>query len=191
MKRLVIFASGRGSNARAIIEYFKSNGKAQVVSVVTNKPDAPVLEIAKAYNIPSIIVDKQTIDDPSFAAQIDAFHPSLIVLAGFLWKVPNSLTDKYPDKIVNIHPALLPKFGGKGMYGARVHQAVLDAGESCSGITIHYVNEHYDEGAVIVQAQCPVSEGDDASILAGKVGKLEHFFYPRTIEYLLENNKQG
>lgn len=119
--------------------------------------------------------------------QLQAYNPSLIVLAGFLWKIPHTLVNSFPEQIINIHPALLPKYGGKGMYGHNVHEAVINAGEKESGITIHYVDEVYDNGCKILQAHCPVASGDTADILAARIHKLEHFFYPRTIEYLLEN----
>jgi len=186
MQSLIIFASGRGSNAAAIIEYFKSNGKARIDLIVSNKADAGVIEIAEREHIPFLIVDKKTIGEVLLVEQIMDYKPSLIVLAGFLWKIPDSLVQAFPGKIINIHPALLPSYGGKGMYGHNVHNAVLNAKDAESGITIHYVNEVYDSGNIILQARCLVAEGDTADTLAQRIHKLEHFYFPRTIEYLLE-----
>ncbi len=185
MHSLIIFASGKGSNAAAIIDYFKKTGQAQVSLVVSNKADSGVLDIAKNEGIPFLIVDKQTIKETLILDQMASYKPSLIVLAGFLWKVPDSIINAYPYKIINIHPALLPKYGGKGMYGYHVHNAVLNATEKESGITIHYVNEVYDDGGIIVQARCGIENSDNPDSLANKVHMLEHYFYPRTIEYLL------
>jgi phosphoribosylglycinamide formyltransferase-1 len=154
MHSLIIFASGKGSNAAAIIDYFKKTGQARVSLIVTNKQDAGVLEIANREHIPFLIIDRKTFAETLLLEQLQEHHPSLLVLAGFLWKVPASLVQAFPGKIINIHPALLPAYGGKGMYGQHVHEAVLAAGELQSGITIHMVNEAYDEGATIVQACC-------------------------------------
>lgn len=187
MHSLVIFASGSGTNSNAIIEYFKTNGKARVSLIVCNKATAGVLDIAKREEIPFLIVDKTTFNQTLMIEQIKDHQPSLIVLAGFLWKIPDALIHEYPGKIINIHPALLPSYGGKGMYGHHVHNAVIDARDKESGITIHYVNEHYDEGNVIVQARCTVNAGDSADSLAKRIHKLEHFYYPRAIEFLLNS----
>lgn len=186
MHSLIIFASGRGSNAAAIIEYFKANGKAKVALIVSNRADAGVLDIAQREHIPYVIVNKQTISETLFMEQLLEYKPSLLVLAGFLWKIPNSLTDAFAGKIINIHPALLPKHGGKGMYGSHVHEAVLAGKETESGITVHYVNEVYDSGNIILQARCPVMKNDTADMLAGRIHQLEHFYYPRAIEFMLE-----
>ena len=186
MHSIIIFASGRGSNAAAIIDYFKSNGKAKVALIVTNKADAGVVAISESEHIPFVIVDKNTIAEVLLVEQIKEYKPSLLVLAGFLWKIPESLLHAFPGRIINIHPALLPSYGGKGMYGHHVHNAVIDAKDTESGITIHYVNEVYDEGNIIVQARCHVEQNDTADALAARIHKLEHFYYPRTIEYLLE-----
>lgn len=187
MHSLIIFASGKGSNAAAIIDYFKKTGGARVSLIVSNKPDAGVLDIAKREEIPFLIVDRHTINETLILEQLVSYEPSLIILAGFLWKVPDQIIKAYPNQIINIHPALLPNYGGKGMYGHHVHNAVLSAGDKESGISIHYVNEVYDSGNVIVQARCAVHETDTADMLAEKVHKLEHYFFPRTIEYLLQN----
>lgn len=187
MHSLIIFASGKGSNAAAIIDYFKKTGEARVSLIVSNKADAGVLDIAKKEEIPFLIVDRQTINETLILEQLASYEPTLIILAGFLWKVPDQIIKAFPNQIINIHPALLPNYGGKGMYGHHVHNAVLSAKDKESGISIHYVNEVYDSGNIIVQARCPVDETDTADMLAEKVHKLEHYFFPRTIEYLLQN----
>lgn len=187
MYSLVIFASGRGSNAQAIIDYFKKTGQAKVTLIVSNKADAGVLNIANTEGIPSMVINRQDISSQTFISTLQQYNPHYIILAGFLWKIPQQMVEAFPEKIVNIHPALLPKYGGKGMYGNNVHEAVIAAAEHESGITIHYVDEVYDNGCKILQAHCLVTPSDDATSLADKIHKLEHFFYPRTIEYLLEN----
>jgi len=191
MHSIVIFASGAGSNARAIIDYFHNSGKARVSLIVCNVPTAGVIEIACKEEIPYLLVDRKTFRETLMVEQIADHKPSLIVLAGFLWKIPDALVHAYPGRIINIHPALLPLYGGKGMFGHHVHQAVLAAGDRESGITIHYVNEHYDEGNIILQARCPVGPGYDASQLAGSIHKLEHYYYPRVIEFLLDELSRG
>lgn len=185
MHSIVIFASGTGTNANAIIEHFKENHKAKVALIVSNKADAGVLDIARREEIPFLIVSKHTIHETLLIEQINQYEPSLLVLAGFLWKIPDSLLHAFPGKIINIHPALLPGYGGKGMYGHHVHNAVVAAGEQESGITIHHVNDVYDDGAIIVQARCPVHPTDSPQQLAARIHKLEHFYYPRAIEFLL------
>ncbi len=187
MHSLIIFASGAGTNANAIIEYFKQNGKAKVSLIVSNKADAGVLDIARREEIPFLIIDKKTLHETLLLEQLSDYKPSLIVLAGFLWKIPEALIHTFPGQIINIHPALLPGYGGKGMYGHRVHEAVIAANEKESGITIHYVNEVYDAGDVILQARCSVAGTDKPGDLAARIHKLEHFYYPRTIEFLLDN----
>jgi len=187
MDNLIIFASGAGTNAAAIINWFKANGKARVSLIVCNKPQAGVLKIAEKENIPTLLIDKQSIQSAEFVATLQSHNPTLIILAGFLWKIPAAMTTAFPDKIINIHPALLPKYGGKGMYGHHVHEAVIAAGEQESGITIHYVNEAYDEGNTIVQAHCPVVAGDTPDSLAARIHQLEHYYFPRVIEFLLQH----
>lgn len=184
---LILFASGRGSNAQAIIDYFKGNGKAKVSLIVSNKADAGVLDIARKEHIPFLVVDRETFRETLLIEQLQEYKPSLIVLAGFLWKIPDAMVQAFPDKIVNIHPALLPNYGGKGMYGHNVHNAVIAAKDAESGITIHYVNEVYDSGNVIVQARCKVEANDSADTLAARIHHLEHYYFPRTIEFLLDN----
>lgn len=185
MHNLILFASGAGTNAAAIIDWCKATGNARVALVVCNKPGAGVLDIAARNGVPTLLVDKGSFRSADFVETLKGYKPSLLVLAGFLWKVPGAVVQAFPGKIINIHPALLPAYGGKGMYGHHVHEAVIAAGEKSSGITIHYVNEHYDEGDIIVQAHCPVLAGDTPETLAKRIHKLEHYFFPLTIGYLL------
>ncbi len=185
MHELILFASGTGSNAKAIIEHFKNKPVARVSLIVCNKEGAGVIGIAAAENIPVLMIDKSFIKEGKLLPELMRYRPSLIVLAGFLWKVPENVVAHFQDKIINIHPALLPAYGGKNMYGSRVHEAVIAAGEKESGVTIHYVNEVYDEGRIIVQARCAVAATDDAASLAQNIHRLEHYFFPRTIEFLL------
>ena len=186
MHSLIIFASGTGTNANAIIRHFKKNGKAKVSLIVSNNANAGVLDIARKEEIPFLIVSKQTFHGTLLIEQLKDYNPSLIALAGFLWKIPDTVINEFPGRIINIHPALLPGYGGKGMYGHKVHHAVLAAKDKESGITIHYVNEVYDEGNIIVQARCSVKKNDGPDELASRIHKLEHFYYPRVIEFLLE-----
>ncbi|WP_344822937.1 phosphoribosylglycinamide formyltransferase [Rurimicrobium arvi] len=188
---IVIFASGRGSNAAAIIRYFKTNGKAHVALIVCNKATAGVLDIAAQNNIPYLLIDRESFETPAFLAALSSYQPAWIVLAGFLWKVPASVLAAFPGKVINIHPALLPKYGGKGMYGTYVHQAVINAAEKHSGITIHLANEHYDEGDVLLQASCFLSPGETSASLAAKIAGLEHYYLPRTLEYLIQSNNEN
>lgn len=184
--RLVIFASGAGSNAQQIIHYFKSGDTARVVLVVCNKPGAGVIGIAEQEGIPVLHIEKERFfRGDGYVPELQVAGADLVVLAGFLWKIPHSLIDAYVRRIVNIHPALLPKYGGKGMYGGYVHQAVIQAGEVESGITIHYVDEHYDHGDIIFQTACPVLDGDTPEKLAQRIHTLEHAHYPRVIEEII------
>lgn len=185
--KIALFASGAGSNAQKIITYFATAATAQVALVVCNKPEAGVLNIARQHGIPTLLIEKERFfRGDGYASALKEQRIGLIVLAGFLWKVPQSLLHAFPKKIINIHPALLPKYGGKGMYGAHVHEAVLAAGERETGITIHYVDELYDHGDVIFQARCAVAAGDDAASIAKKVQQLEHYHYPRVIAEVIE-----
>ena len=183
---IAIFASGAGSNARKIIEYFEKRGLAIKVSlIVCNVPGAGVIDIAKEKGIPTLMINKAEFAATGYVESLQNAEIQFIVLAGFLWKVPEVMVRAYPKAIINIHPALLPKYGGKGMYGARVHEAVIAAGEKQSGITIHWVNEHYDEGAIIYQATCEVTPSDTPDTLANKIHALEHAHFAPTIEKLL------
>jgi len=184
-KKIVILASGGGSNAKAIFEHFEHHSDIEVCAVMSNRVDAGVHRVANQHNTPSFTFNKESRLAGKMIQKIDAFSPDLIVLAGYLLKIPAKLISRYDNKIVNIHPALLPKFGGKGMYGAHVHRAVIDAREKQSGITIHFVNENYDEGQIIKQVSCNVAPDDDAEILQKKVLLLEHKNYPLVIEELL------
>ncbi len=186
MHSIIIFASGKGSNAGAIIDYFKKHPIAKVSLIVSNKADAGVLDIAQREHIPFLIINKQSFHETLLLDQISEYQPSLIILAGFLWKIPEQLINNYRRKIINIHPALLPDHGGKGMYGHHVHNAVLAAGKKESGITIHYVDEVYDSGDIIVQARCTVLPDDTGATLANRIHELEHYFFPRTIKFLLK-----
>ncbi len=186
MKHLAIFASGNGSNAEAIIEYFKQHPTVKVSLVVTNNPDAGVIKIAHTHKIISAIVSRQALNQPEVLGKLlTALDIDMIVLAGFLQLIPAYLIQRYPKGIINIHPALLPRHGGKGMYGIKVHEAVLAAHDTETGITIHYVNENYDEGEVILQKTTPVGPADTAPDIARKVQLLEHEWLPKTIERLL------
>ena len=188
MRHLAIFASGTGSNARQIIEFFKNSAEVQVTLVVSNKRDAGVLDIARQQGIPTHVTDRKTFDETEDLLGILREHQvNFIALAGFLWLIPGYLIRAFPRKIVNIHPALLPKYGGKGLYGLHVHTAVQAAGESETGITIHYVDEHYDEGDIIFQARCPVSPTDTPVDIAHQVLTLEHAHYPRVIQEIMHD----
>jgi len=186
-KRIAIFASGSGSNAQKIMEHFKYSDSAEVALVLSNNPEAFVLQRADNFEIPTHVFDKhdfyQTDEVVNLLKRLEI---DLVVLAGFLWLVPENLLKAFPNKIINIHPALLPKFGGKGMYGDRVHKAILDAGEEEHGITIHFVNEHFDEGEVIYQAKFRVEPGDTLEIIKFNGQQLEHLHYPKVIENLLK-----
>ena len=186
MRHIVIFASGSGSNAQQIAEYFSNSEAARVVMVYSNRADAYVLQRAYKMNIPTVVFDNADFyENDIILDQLKNLNPDLIILAGFLWKVPKKIVNAFPKKIVNIHPALLPKYGGKGMYGDYVHRSVIENGEKESGITIHYVNDNYDEGAIILQATCRVDDSDTPETLADKIHQLEHKYYPKAIEQVL------
>ena len=185
--QIAIFASGAGSNAKKIIEYLreKDNSPVRVGLIVCNKPDAEVLKMAEQEQIPSIVVDKEKFfRGNGYVDELRSANIDFIVLAGFLWKIPDVLIRAYPGKMINIHPALLPKYGGKGMYGRFVHEAVIANNDKESGISIHYVNEVYDNGQVILQATCTVSESDTPDTLAKKVQALEHRHFPAAVAFL-------
>jgi formyltetrahydrofolate-dependent phosphoribosylglycinamide formyltransferase len=182
---VAIFASGAGSNARKIIEYFENQYVVKISLIVCNVPTAGVLEIAKEKGIPTLLINKTEFASSGYVESLRNSDIDFIVLAGFLWKVPEILVKAYPKALINIHPALLPNYGGKGMYGSRVHEAVIAAGESRSGITIHWVDENYDEGDIIFQAECTIAAGDTPEILAEKIHALEHQHFAPMIEKLL------
>ena len=186
-KRIAILASGTGSNTQRIIEYFKESSRANVVLVGCNNPDALVLKKTSNLGVASFVFNKSELTSLSIVLdKLLAEKVDLVVLAGFLLMVPKSLVQAFPNRIINIHPALLPKFGGKGMFGKHVHQAVIDAQEVESGITIHYVNERYDDGVIIFQAKCDVGENDDAKMLGEKIHALEHEHYPKIIDKIIQ-----
>lgn len=186
-KQLVIFASGTGSNTINIINYFKNNPKVEVSLVLSNNANAPVLESASKLGVTSLSFDRDDFknEEGSVYKALKNTQPDLIVLAGFLWKLPEFLIERFPNLIINIHPSLLPKYGGQGMYGSRVHQAVLENKEKKSGITIHWVNKYYDLGKVIYQTSIKVSEEDTLESLQQKIHKLEHEKFPVIIEQIL------
>ena len=183
---ILIFASGSGTNAEQIIRHFSPINDVKVAGVYTNNPFAFVIERAKELNVSTFVFSREQLNDPNaLLAELKDKNPNLIVLAGFLWKIPPHIVDAFPDKIINIHPSLLPKFGGKGMFGRHVHQAVIDAKELESGISIHYVNSQYDEGAIIFQAKTTVDFQETPESLAQKIHKLEHQHLSEQIEKLL------
>jgi len=184
--RLAVFLSGNGSNAEAIFSYYKNHPSIQVVLVLSNNPAAFGLQRASKFNIPSRVFTRQQFRESDEVVQwLKEAHVTHVVLAGFLWLIPLNLIHEYPHRIINIHPALLPKYGGKGMYGMKVHQTVLDNKEKETGITIHYVNEHYDEGEFIFQQKVTIEDCASAEEIASKVQQLEHDYFPQTIEKLL------
>ncbi|WP_044400951.1 phosphoribosylglycinamide formyltransferase [Lacinutrix sp. Hel_I_90] len=186
MKRVVIFASGSGSNAENLIRFFQNSDRTSVIQVLTNNPQAKVLERCKKLNVSALSFNKIAFTETEDVLNIlKASNPDLIVLAGFLWKFPEKILKHFPNKVINLHPALLPKFGGKGMYGMHVHHAVVDQKETETGITIHYVNEHYDEGAVIFQAKCAVLASDSAETVAEKIHLLEMAHFPEVVKKIL------
>ena len=187
MKRIVIFASGSGTNAENLIKYFRDNGNVSVIQVLTNNPHAKVLERCKTLQVSALSFNKIALTKTNDVLNIlKASNPDLIVLAGFLWKFPEFILNEYQNKVINVHPALLPKYGGKGMYGMHVHEAVVANNETETGITIHYVNEHYDEGAIIFQAKCVVAPTDTAEDVAAKIHELEMEHFPKIVEELLK-----
>lgn len=188
MKKIAILASGEGTNAERIIRYFLEKRTAEVALVITNKAQAGVLKRTERLSVPSLVITAQGFAGGEALEVLHRHDIDFIVLAGFLLKVPDAILHDYPNKIVNIHPALLPKFGGKGMYGSRVHEAVIAAGEKQSGITIHYIDEHYDEGNTIFQATCPVMPDDTPDALASRVHQLEYEHFPRVIEAVIQEN---
>ncbi|WP_076928450.1 phosphoribosylglycinamide formyltransferase [Proteiniphilum saccharofermentans] len=187
MTRIALFASGSGSNAENVIRYFSGHEDISVPLIISNKRDAYVHERADRLGIPSFTFSKAEFDEGSaIIDMLRSYDIDYIVLAGFLLKVSQSLLDTYPGRIINIHPALLPKFGGKGMYGGRVHQAVVEAGEKESGITIHYIDENYDEGDIIFQVTCEVLPEDTPEDVARKVHALEYAHFPKVIKAVVK-----
>jgi len=188
MKNIAILASGAGSNAQKILEYFSDRMDIAVRLIVSNKQEAGVLNIAKLASIDTFIVTRDSFySTTDLLVELDKRNIDFIVLAGFLWLIPPYLIQHYPDRIINIHPALLPKYGGKGMYGHFVHEAVHLAKETHSGITIHYVNEKYDEGSIVFQERCKILPSDQPEDIARKVQVLEHSYYPTVIDQLVSS----
>lgn len=183
---IALFASGNGSNAQRIAEYFSGKGLLEISAIYSNNPDAYALERARLLGIPSQVFNRDTFyNTTSILDELINRETDWIVLAGFLWLIPNYILNAFPQRIINIHPALLPAYGGKGMYGMKVHEAVISAGDKQSGITIHHVNEKYDEGDIIFQATCQVMPGDTPEMLAAKIHELEYEHFPRVIEKLI------
>ncbi len=189
MTNIAIFASGSGTNAEAIMNHFSDSSCGRVALLLSNREDAYALRRAERFGVPTAVFSRDEFQDPNgkVASLLGEYHIDFIVLAGFLWLVPRYLTETYAGRIVNIHPALLPKFGGKGMYGAHVHEAVVAAGEKESGITIHWVNERYDSGDILFQATVPVDADDTPDTLAAKIHVLEHRHFPAVIERTIRN----
>ncbi len=187
MKKIAILASGSGTNAERIIKHFSDHPEGRVTLVMSNNPDAYVLERARMLNVPAEVFNKKELKEGEVLTRLNEEEIDLVVLAGFLWLIPPALVQAFPDKIVNIHPALLPKYGGKGMYGDHVHQAVKESGDKETGITIHLVNECYDEGNILLQAHCAVDPEDSPQDIAKKVHVLEYQYYPEVIESMLKN----
>jgi phosphoribosylglycinamide formyltransferase-1 len=184
--RLAVFASGSGSNAQRLAEYFAGSGIAEVSVIYCNNPDAFVLERARLLGIPAVLIKRNSFyNDISVLDDLKSREIDWVILAGFLWLVPDYILKAFPKRIINIHPALLPAYGGKGMYGMKVHQAVIAARESESGITIHYVNEKYDEGDIVFQAKCTIEKEDTPEMLASKIHELEFEHFPRLVEKLI------
>ncbi len=186
MKKIALFASGSGTNAENIAKYFAASSEVEISAVLCNNPYAFVLKRAEKLGIPSFVFSKNDFYDTDKVLRfLKDKRVDLIVLAGFLWLIPDDLIRQFPNRIVNIHPALLPKFGGKGMYGNRVHEAVIANGETETGITIHLVNEKYDEGKIVFQAKCEVTKEDTAETAASKVHELEYKYFPKVIEEIV------
>ena len=187
-KHIAIFASGSGTNAEQIISHFKGSSTGKIKILCSNKPDAYALVRAQKHNIPTCIFSRDEFyKSDKIIKLLKEENIDLIVLAGFLWLVPVELIRAFPDKIINIHPALLPNYGGKGMYGMHVHKAVIESGDAESGISIHYVNEKYDEGKIIFQARCKIDRDDTPETLAKKIHQLEYEYFPKVIEELIIN----
>lgn len=188
MKRIVIFASGSGSNAENLIKFFQNSDEASVIQVLTNNPHAKVLNRCKNLKISALSFNRIAFSKTEDVLNIlKTSQPDLIILAGFLWKFPEFILNEFKNKVINIHPALLPKYGGKGMYGMHVHNAIVANKESETGITIHYVNENYDEGAIIFQAKCDVKTSDNAEDVAAKIHELEMEHFPKVVKQLLNS----
>lgn len=191
MKKIIVFASGSGTNTENIIKHFANTEIAKVVSVFTNNASAKVIERAKNHQIPVEIFSKNELLERNVLQKIQKIDPDLIILAGFLLKFPENIIEHYPNKIINIHPALLPNYGGKGMYGMHIHRAIVNNKEKETGISIHYVNENYDEGAIIFQANVALTENDTPETVAEKIHELEQKHFPEIIQTILEDSNSN
>ncbi len=190
MKRIIIFASGSGTNAENLIKFFNTRKDVSVVQVLTNNPYAKVIDRCNNLKVSCLSFNRTAFYAENHVLDLlKAINPDIIVLAGFLWKFPTPILDAFENKVINIHPALLPKYGGKGMYGMHVHESVVANKERETGITIHYVNEHYDEGAVIFQSKCEVKSNDSAETVAAKIHELEMRHFPKIVESFLFPNE--
>ena len=185
MKSIIVFASGAGSNFSSIMQYAKTTDTFSIALLVVNKEDAPVIQLAKEQAIPVLLLNKETFNSAEWIATLTTYQPSLIVLAGFLWKLPEHIVHAFPNKIINIHPALLPKYGGKGMYGNYVHAAVIKNKEPFSGITVHKVNSNYDEGEVLFQKAIKLDKNESIISLAKRINALEMKYFPEVIARLV------
>ncbi|MCY4217169.1 MAG: phosphoribosylglycinamide formyltransferase [Flavobacteriaceae bacterium] len=185
--KIVLFASGSGSNALRLCQYFENNSKVQITSLFCNNANAGVIEKVKPFGIKTVIFSKVQLESGEVLEKLKNISPEMIVLAGFLLKLPGEIVSHFSRKIVNIHPSLLPKYGGKGMYGHHVHQAVKNSGDNKTGLTIHYVDQHYDSGAIIFQKSVDISPNDTPQDIAQKVLKLEHYYYASVIHALMED----
>jgi len=187
IKNIVVFASGSGSNAIKIYEYFQKNQSVNIEAIYCNKKSAPVIQKFQNIGIRTIVFEKNNLDNGGVLKTLLNLNPSLIILAGFLLKMPEEIISNFENRIINIHPALLPSYGGKGMYGINIHRSVVENSELFSGLTIHYVNKDYDKGAIIFQEKVELSKNETAETLSKKILKLEHLHYPRIIEKLLKD----
>lgn len=190
MKKIVLFASGSGTNAENIILHFNKTNSGTVVAVFSNNPNGKVLDRAQKLNVPTVVFSKEEFSDGTILQKLMDLKPDLIVLAGFLLKLPHTIVKAFPDKIINIHPALLPKYGGKGMYGMHVHRAIIENREVETGISIHFVNEHYDEGNIIFQKTVALNGNETPEEVAEKVHQLEQLHFPEVISELLSNSSK-
>ena len=187
IKNIVVFASGSGSNAIKIYEYFQKNQSVNIEAIYCNKKSAPVIQKFQNIGIKTIVFEKNNLEDRGVLKTLLNFNPRLIILAGFLLKMPAEIINSFKNRIINIHPALLPSYGGKGMYGINIHRRVVENNEPFSGLTIHYVNKDYDKGAIIFQKKVELSKNESAETLSKKILKLEHLYYPKVIEKLLND----
>ena len=188
-KKIILVASGNGSNVENICNFFEQDSEVSIVAVFTNNPNAGVLKRVIAYGLKGIVFDKESFSNGKLLQSIKRLNPDLIVLAGFLWKIGADWIRFFPKKIINIHPSLLPKYGGKGMYGSNVHKAVKENRENETGITIHFVNKEYDKGDFLFQSRVKISENDTLNVIASKVSELEHLYFPKVINTFLKQNE--